>query len=129
MFIFLAEGQWFSPGTSVSSTNKTDCQDITEILLKVPLNSITLIMFIFQMDIVLEMAHKVDDTGNNNIPSRELVQEKIIFNCGDILMVTAVDVDLDFAVKGKPILVYKVHWIKVCGLDQCCTFSILRCTD
>jgi methyl coenzyme M reductase subunit D len=32
MFIFLAEGQWFSPGTSVSSTNKTDCQDITEIL-------------------------------------------------------------------------------------------------
>jgi hypothetical protein len=37
------------------------------------------------MDIVLEMAHKVDDTGNNNIPSRELVQEKIIFNCGDIL--------------------------------------------
>ena len=52
-----------------------------------------------KMDIVLEMAHKVDDTGNNNIPSRELVQEKIIFNCGDILMVTAVDVDLDFAVK------------------------------
>ena len=56
------------------------------------------------MDIVLEMAHKVDDTGNNNIPSRELVQEKIIFNCCDILMVTAVDVDLDYAVKGKSML-------------------------
>jgi hypothetical protein len=27
-------GQWFSPGTLVSSTNKTDCHDITEILLK-----------------------------------------------------------------------------------------------
>lgn len=52
-----------------------------------------------KMDVVLEMAHKVDDTGNNNIPSRELVQEKIIFNCGDILMITAVDVDLDYAVK------------------------------
>jgi hypothetical protein len=26
--------QWFSPGTSVSSTNKTDRHDITEILLK-----------------------------------------------------------------------------------------------
>jgi hypothetical protein len=29
---------WFSPGTPVFSTNKTDCQDITEILLKVALN-------------------------------------------------------------------------------------------
>jgi hypothetical protein len=29
----LAAGQRFSPGTPVSSTNKTDCHDITEILL------------------------------------------------------------------------------------------------
>ena len=40
--------QWFSPGTLVSSTNKTDCHDITEILLKVALNTITLtLLFIF----------------------------------------------------------------------------------
>jgi hypothetical protein len=26
-------GQWFSPGPTISSTNKTDSQDITEILL------------------------------------------------------------------------------------------------
>jgi len=32
-------GQWFSPGTPVSCTNKTDCHDITEILLKVALNT------------------------------------------------------------------------------------------
>ena len=32
--------QWFSPGTQVSSTNKTDRHDITEILLKVALNTI-----------------------------------------------------------------------------------------
>jgi len=31
---------WFSPGTAVSSTNKTDCHNITEILLKVVLNTI-----------------------------------------------------------------------------------------
>ena len=31
----LATGRWFSPGTPVSSTNKTDCHDITEILMKV----------------------------------------------------------------------------------------------
>ena len=33
-------GRWFSPGTPVSFTNKTDCHDITEIFLKVALNAI-----------------------------------------------------------------------------------------
>ena len=33
-------GPWFSPGPPVSSTNKTDRHDITEILLKVALNTI-----------------------------------------------------------------------------------------
>ena len=32
--------RWFSPGTPVSYTNKTDCHDIIEILLKVALNII-----------------------------------------------------------------------------------------
>ena len=32
-------GRWFSPGPTVSSTNKTDRNDITEILLKVALNT------------------------------------------------------------------------------------------
>jgi hypothetical protein len=35
-------GQWFSPGTPISSINKTDRQDIAEILLKVALNTMTL---------------------------------------------------------------------------------------
>jgi hypothetical protein len=37
---WLATGQWFSPGTPVSSTTKTDRHDIAEILLKVALNTI-----------------------------------------------------------------------------------------
>jgi hypothetical protein len=37
-----AAGRWYSPGTPVSSTNKTDFHDIAEILLNVPLNTITL---------------------------------------------------------------------------------------
>jgi hypothetical protein len=32
---------WFSPGTPVSSTNKIDRHDMTEILLKVALNTTT----------------------------------------------------------------------------------------
>jgi hypothetical protein len=37
----MTTGQWFSPGIPVSSTNKTDRHDMTEILLKVALNTIT----------------------------------------------------------------------------------------
>jgi hypothetical protein len=37
---WLATGRWFSPCSPVSSTNKTDHHDITEILLKVALNTI-----------------------------------------------------------------------------------------
>jgi hypothetical protein len=35
----LAHGRWFSPDTPTSSTTKTDRHDITEILLKVALNT------------------------------------------------------------------------------------------
>ena len=37
----LAAGRWFSLGTPVSFTNKTDRHDLIEILLKVALNTIT----------------------------------------------------------------------------------------
>jgi len=36
----LAHGQWFYPGTMVSSTTKTGRHDTTEILLKMALNTI-----------------------------------------------------------------------------------------
>jgi hypothetical protein len=35
----LVHGQWFSPGTPASSTTKTGCHDIAEMLLKVALNT------------------------------------------------------------------------------------------
>jgi hypothetical protein len=39
---WLTAGRWFSPGTLVSSTNKSERHDIAEILLKVALYIITL---------------------------------------------------------------------------------------
>ena len=39
---WLATGRWFSQDTPVSFTNKTNHHDITEMLLKVALNTITL---------------------------------------------------------------------------------------
>ena len=38
---WLAAGVWFSQGTLVSSTNKTDRHDVTEILLKVAFKTVT----------------------------------------------------------------------------------------
>jgi hypothetical protein len=40
VFQWLVTGRWFSPGSPVSSTNKTDRHDLTEILLKVSINTI-----------------------------------------------------------------------------------------
>jgi len=42
MLPLLERGRWFSSGIPVSSTNKTDRHDITEILLKVGSNTLTL---------------------------------------------------------------------------------------
>ena len=39
VYQLLAHGRWFSPGTLASSTTKTGCHDIVEILLKVALNT------------------------------------------------------------------------------------------
>jgi hypothetical protein len=62
----LATGWWCSLGTPVSSTNNTDRQDITEILLKVALNTIKLTLeFIFvfccQIDDIFVLCEKVLD--------------------------------------------------------------------
>ena len=40
-YVKFVTGRWFSMGTLVSSTNKTDRHDIAEIVLKVELNTIT----------------------------------------------------------------------------------------
>jgi hypothetical protein len=39
----LAAARWFSPGATISSTNKTDCHDLTEILLNLALNTINIV--------------------------------------------------------------------------------------
>ena len=40
VYQLLSNGRWFSPGTPSSSTTKTGCHGIAEILLKVTLNTI-----------------------------------------------------------------------------------------
>ena len=45
VYQWLVAGRWFSQRTPVSSTNKTDLHNITEILLKVVLNTIPLYLY------------------------------------------------------------------------------------
>jgi hypothetical protein len=52
---WLVTGHWFSAGHPVSYTNKTDRHDITEILLKVTLNTIKHLTVIFMSTIVWYM--------------------------------------------------------------------------
>jgi hypothetical protein len=49
---WLATGRWFSP---VSSTNETDRHDITEILLKVAINTITLTLYCSRSDVIMNL--------------------------------------------------------------------------
>jgi hypothetical protein len=57
---WLATGQWFSPGTTVSSTNKTERHDITEILLKVTLNTINQPTIILYSDPCIAKSYTFD---------------------------------------------------------------------
>jgi hypothetical protein len=52
-------GRWFSPGTPIFSTNKSDYHDIIEILLKVALNIIALIHTVLEHIPELRLQHGV----------------------------------------------------------------------
>ena len=81
---WLATGRWFSPGPPVASTNKTDSHHITEILLKVALNTI-------------KQAHKKTDPQLTNL----LILSKIwcYVNCS----ITNVYKLTDYVDSGSPI--------------------------
>ena len=67
----LAAGRWFSLSTRVSSTNKTDRHDITEILLKVALNTIT------PSHVMIPVLVTHDITGNNILCSFGVKQQSL----------------------------------------------------
>ena len=56
------------------------------------------------MDVVLDMAHKLDDncpTSQNTIPSKERIIDTVIFTLNDVVSISALNVDLDYATKGE----------------------------
>jgi hypothetical protein len=71
---WLAAGMWFSPGTLVSSTNKTGRHDITEILLKVALikhNNPTSVYLLTWFNFVLLMhINSIKSTSSGHFQSK-----------------------------------------------------------
>ena len=53
VYQWLVADRWLSPSTPVSSTNKTDCDYIAKILLKVALNTITLTLWLAEIQRML----------------------------------------------------------------------------
>ena len=48
------------------------------------------------------MAHKLEEkSGGNDVPSKDQLIDAIIFKAIDIVSITATNVDLDYATKGK----------------------------
>jgi len=62
----LRQDRLYSLGTPASSTNKTDCHNMTEILLKVVLNTLTLILISSKIKskIILALSVPKDHMGN-----------------------------------------------------------------
>jgi hypothetical protein len=60
---WLATGRRFSPGTPVSSTSKTDRCEITEILLKVVLNTIIITVTMSQFYVIYHLFSSISKTS------------------------------------------------------------------
>ena len=92
---WLATGRWFSPRTPISSTNKTDRQDITQLLLKVALNTMNpnpnIFLFFYQLTLIvidvnpkLNMAKVIEQFYWMNLKTRLFEVNSVICNfCGN----------------------------------------------
>jgi hypothetical protein len=97
---------WFSPGTQVSSFNKTDSQDITEILLKVALNTIAvtlLVLFVFNMYIKLWLQERDNGLDVIKLSDKDFLRSlENAVRFGKPCLLENIGVDLDPAL--EPIL-------------------------
>ena len=75
VYILLAHGQWFSPGTPASSTTKTGRHDIAEILLKVALKKNQIYIYICNEHLIL---NHIGLTLNNNKSINQSIDTVVI---------------------------------------------------
>jgi hypothetical protein len=69
---------WFSLVTLVFFTNKTDCHDITEILLKVTLNTITLTTIFTKKELMVKKTYQYGNGVRTCITNSDFQSSKNI---------------------------------------------------
>ena len=70
-----AAGRWQSPSIPISFTNETDCHDITEILLKVALNTTTQTLTFFSDVSLIDLPSFIQKQfGMNHNPTKSCIQ-------------------------------------------------------
>ena len=72
----LAPGALFSPGTPVSSTNKTDCHNTTKISLKVELNIITLTQILWDLCVSVTRVIQIPTSPDKNFST--ILHDKVV---------------------------------------------------
>jgi hypothetical protein len=76
---WFAAGRWQSPSIPISFTNETDCHDITEILLKVALNTTTQTLTFFSDVSLIDLPSFIQKQfGMNHNPIKSCIQWYLI---------------------------------------------------
>jgi hypothetical protein len=110
---WLAIARWFSLGSLVSSTSKADCQDISEILLKVALNTINL----NTKETALKQDKIKDDSLTRNysclITRKVLSSFKPLHNCRPCVFSLDLNDLLSFTITAPAKLKISYFWVRM----------------
>jgi hypothetical protein len=98
--------RWFSPGTQVSPTNKTDRHDITEILLKVALNTINQPLRLFRIMSIPTTFRLFLVLTSEQIGRRLPVYTLLLWQRQHIIVVDAVDCNCNMETPKKRLSKY-----------------------
>ena len=125
MFVSDLRQVWFSLSTPVSSTNKTDCHDLIEILLKVALNTI-LLSLTLDLQLLEQSVHITTKVVSSNPINDEgyVIQHYVIMFVSDLRQVGGFLEVLHFPPPIK-LIASNVCWLLLCLITMTNIHSIL----
>ena len=123
---WFAEGRWFSPGIPVSSINKSDRHEITDILFKVALNTITITLNIgLHWRIILKLSEnlQINEMHFGTFKTHVYLIRKFILFCAILFKVRRELWDSRRSVYSKKYFILSLSgllWEKRYTTSKCC---------